>query len=745
MAGLIPLDGKLCKYTNVVKGWQNRYFILNPQQGILEYHITQAEALGSHYKPRGSLILTGAVIAPSTEDSFTFSVNATNGEVYRLRASNTKERQEWVSRLRAVAHHFTAQVAQDHPPLSSTSSTRKPRSRSVMSNLSDNLTKVKGQVQHLSTSGPNSTLAAMARPKPSNQNEVTNVNQHIPTQHNSLGRVRSDSRGSGGKSTTVNNKRPLQLSEVKQLQEAHEAVISADNYQAGLVSMLDNLHYNPSDAKANFDSTSQTSTEESSSLPPLDKDVLLTKSTSSALMQALTNCYSLLQRYHLQSSSALPQDAEISWVVPKKIEPSLLLQRDDKLEDKHSVATFEVPSLADPNDEIEDNDSSQEEVLGPVDEHKSIIMHLLSQLKLGMDLTKVTLPTFILEKRSLLEMYADFVGHTDTFVSISDGTSAVERMHRVLKFYLASFQSGRHGQTAKKPYNPIVGEVFQCSYYVPKSQASPISSSKPTSQSHHRVRFVAEQVSHHPPVSAFNVTCPEKKITLNSHIWTRSKFMSMNMSVGVVNIGQGTLCLTDHEESYIITYPSAYARSILTVPWSELGGKCTISCKKTGLTATVIFHMKPTYGGQPHRITAEVKNSAGFVSCRVEGKWNTDLEFSYYQQGESDGFGGTEKDSESKATTETVETNSLKTYNKFVRPLNTQCLMESRKLWQSVTQSLRNGDITSATTHKTELEDQQRQIEKKRQEADLPVPTVYFTKSAGKDYDVYTPKQCLSL
>ena len=45
--------------------------------------------------------------------------------------------------------------------------------------------------------------------------------------------------------------------------------------------------------------------------------------------------------------------------------------------------------MADPNDEIEDKDSSQEEVLGPVDEHKSIIMHLLSQLKLGMDLTKV--------------------------------------------------------------------------------------------------------------------------------------------------------------------------------------------------------------------------------------------------------------------------------------------------------------------------------------------------------------------
>ena len=32
-----------------------------------------------------------------------------------------------------------------------------------------------------------------------------------------------------------------------------------------------------------------------------------------------------------------------------------------------------------------------------------------------MDLTKVVLPTFILERRSLLEMYADFFAHPDLF------------------------------------------------------------------------------------------------------------------------------------------------------------------------------------------------------------------------------------------------------------------------------------------------------------------------------------------
>ena len=42
-------------------------------------------------------------------------------------------------------------------------------------------------------------------------------------------------------------------------------------------------------------------------------------------------------------------------------------------------------------------------------------MHMISQVRIGMDLHRVTLPTFILEKRSLLEMYADFLAHPDLF------------------------------------------------------------------------------------------------------------------------------------------------------------------------------------------------------------------------------------------------------------------------------------------------------------------------------------------
>lgn len=41
----------------------------------------------------------------------------------------------------------------------------------------------------------------------------------------------------------------------------------------------------------------------------------------------------------------------------------------------------------------------------------SIIMGIIAQLRKGSDLSKVTLPTFILEPRSMLERVTDFMSH----------------------------------------------------------------------------------------------------------------------------------------------------------------------------------------------------------------------------------------------------------------------------------------------------------------------------------------------
>lgn len=63
----------------------------------------------------------------------------------------------------------------------------------------------------------------------------------------------------------------------------------------------------------------------------------------------------------------------------------------------------------------------------------------------------------------------------------------------------------------------------------------------------------------------------------------------------------GCLHLLEHDEEYTFTLPCAYARSILTVPWVELGGKVNITCAKSGYSAVITFQTKPFYGGKLHK------------------------------------------------------------------------------------------------------------------------------------------------
>jgi hypothetical protein len=78
-------------------------------------------------------------------------------------------------------------------------------------------------------------------------------------------------------------------------------------------------------------------------------------------------------------------------------------------------------------------------------------------------------------------MLADFLAHPDEFVkyvwkqqrkitkkfffcSITDYQTPRERFIQVVKWYLSAFHAGRKSPVAKKPYNPILGEIFQCWY-----------------------------------------------------------------------------------------------------------------------------------------------------------------------------------------------------------------------------------------------------------------------------------------
>ncbi|XP_026465936.1 oxysterol-binding protein-related protein 11-like [Ctenocephalides felis] len=105
------LTGVLYKYTNVMKGWQHRWFSVDPQSGTFSYYLCEAgpgdvmSPLGS--VPRAEVHLAAAVICPSDEDSKSFTINCASGDILKLRAEDARARQEWVDGLRAIAESHT--------------------------------------------------------------------------------------------------------------------------------------------------------------------------------------------------------------------------------------------------------------------------------------------------------------------------------------------------------------------------------------------------------------------------------------------------------------------------------------------------------------------------------------------------------------------------------------------------------------------------------------------------------------
>ena len=88
------------------------------------------------------------------------------------------------------------------------------------------------------------------------------------------------------------------------------------------------------------------------------------------------------------------------------------------------------------------------------------------------------------------------------------------RMKTIVQWYLSGFYKKPKG--LKKPYNPIIGETFRC-YWDHNSNGS-------------KTFYLAEQVSHHPPISSFYVTNRQDGFMVSGTILAKSKFYGNSTS-----------------------------------------------------------------------------------------------------------------------------------------------------------------------------------------------------------------------
>lgn len=129
------------------------------------------------------------------------------------------------------------------------------------------------------------------------------------------------------------------------------------------------------------------------------------------------------------------------------------------------------------------------------------------------------------------------------FAAIATGSTAEERQILVTKWYLATLSgqfTRREKETGseKKPLNPILGEQFIGSY------------------TDGDLSLRAEQVSHHPPITAYVLENAKAGISYEGNCAQKTSFSGRTISVKQVGHGLLRLKLADgQEETYLITLP----------------------------------------------------------------------------------------------------------------------------------------------------------------------------------------------
>ncbi|KAM6497875.1 hypothetical protein JOM56_005823 [Amanita muscaria] len=312
----------------------------------------------------------------------------------------------------------------------------------------------------------------------------------------------------------------------------------------------------------------------------------------------------------------------------------------------------------------------------------SIISSIISQLRVGMDLSRVTFPTFVLEPRSMLERITDFMSHPDLIFGADELNSAEERFIRVLQYYLSGWHIKPKG--VKKPYNPILGEFFRCRYDYPNGT---------------RGFYIAEQVSHHPPISAFFYISPENRVKIVGELRPKSRFLGNSVSTVMDGENRVTLLGKPGDGEYVITMPNMYARGILFGKMVfELGDNSVAKNENNGLYCDIEFKTKGFFSGTYNAIAGHIRRSSTEIG-EISGKWTHAIELRMIRSGKRRVLFDVDKD-------------GSKIAPKWVPPLKDQEPNESRRLWAALTEAISLKDMERATSAKTAVEDAQRERRK---------------------------------
>ncbi|KAJ3804726.1 Oxysterol-binding protein-domain-containing protein [Lentinula aff. lateritia] len=293
---------------------------------------------------------------------------------------------------------------------------------------------------------------------------------------------------------------------------------------------------------------------------------------------------------------------------------------------------------------------------------------LWSALKnsIGKDLTKISFPVYFNEPTSMLQRMAEDMEFSECLDIASSTPSPHLRIAYIAAFAMSNYSS-TIGRIAK-PFNPMLGETFEyvClgdDFEGERKKGRQGIHEQQEKQGKQGYRYVSEQVSHHPPISAcwaesLGMVKSEDNNDLNRTVKTagtgwryygevdaQNKFMGKSFEIrptGVAHVqlripkawvtdklplvqdeeDDGEMVLEHYTWKKVTTNVSGF---ILGSPTIDHYGDMVIKNHLTNDQCVLTFKPRGWRGKDAYEIAGQVVSSQGFVVYEIAGKWDSQL------------------------------------------------------------------------------------------------------------------------
>uniref|UniRef100_A0A8C7DN30 Oxysterol-binding protein n=1 Tax=Oncorhynchus kisutch TaxID=8019 RepID=A0A8C7DN30_ONCKI len=237
----------------------------------------------------------------------------------------------------------------------------------------------------------------------------------------------------------------------------------------------------------------------------------------------------------------------------------------------------------------------------PQPSSSSVSLWNILKNNIGKDLSKVAMPVHLNEPLNTLQRLCEEVEYSELLDTANHTQDPYQRMVYVATFAVSAYASSYH-RAGSKPFNPVLGETYECD--------------RPDKG----FRFIAEQVSHHPPVSACH--CDSHNFTFWQDVQWKNKFWGKSMEI--VPMGTTHVTLPGFGDHYEWNKVTSCIHNILSGQrWIEHYGEMSIkNTSSDACQCTVTFVKAKSWSSTVNKIEGVVTDSGGRVIHSFFGKWH---------------------------------------------------------------------------------------------------------------------------